>query len=237
MPRVYMPGLPDIPGQRYEKTIISETIYSPRETAGDIHGMVGGRILSGALSEVVHVVRRFRYRLGWDLATTEEAVDIEYAAVELGADGTGALFPFIEWEETSQVEYPDFGFGNLFALPEMVFDGISGDFIGPFHWWDVSVLTIIDNGGSPISTGWPDGTNHTMEIDEVWNGNVPVLTVDGAAGTADMSAEVTGRRIRMVTVEPGSYFREKHPRALDRWICAVTLIEKETGIAPGYRRQ
>ncbi|HEX8851271.1 MAG TPA: hypothetical protein VF761_17225 [Gemmatimonadaceae bacterium] len=230
MPRNYIPAFPDIRGQRYERVLISETQTSPLDTAADLRGITGSVITSGAEGEVrTPTVRRYRFRLGWDYLTTEEAVDVEYAAVELCADGNGVC-PFIEWEPTSELEYP----GDLFALWPGKVTGAT-PYVGPFHWWDfdpayVSIVPAL--GEDPVFA--------TLTSDDTWLGNIPTFSVAAPAHAryyATLYAPLfhAPRRIRLVTIEPGTYIRDKS-KIPDRWAVSVTLVEKETGIAPGYAR-
>jgi len=238
MPRSYMPAFPDIRGQKYERTPISETQSSPLDTAGDVHGITGTVISSGTDGEIrLPVIRRYRYRLGWDLVSTEQAVDIEYAALYLCADGTGVC-PFIEWEVTDESDYPIVeSVGNpTFAFPLIQPDLDAGSIIF-VHWWEVRSFTLVDFGGGAIDQGWPepDGSSYVVTQDDTWLGNIPSMHVPDWAPDTIGGAYVQGRRIRIVTTEAGSYVREKTKQP-DRWSVSVTLIEKETGIAPGYAR-
>lgn len=235
MPRAYIQAFPDTRGQRYERTLISETQASPLDTAGDIRGITGTIIQSGENGEVrTPTVRRYRYRLGWNVLTMEQAVDVEHA-VELCGDGAGVC-AFVEWEPTDEFEYPN----NGFALWPGRWDGVAVPFAGPFHWWDFepTSLSVVDGDGNPITT--------IFAADDDWAGAIPTFSIaaPAAALAAGDAAYVRGfnqpgvhqpRRIRVVTTEAGSYSREKSP-VPDRWTVSVTLIEKETGIAPGYAR-
>jgi hypothetical protein len=224
MPRNYIPAFPDIRGQRYDRSLISETQSSPADTAGDVHGITGTRIVTGEAGEFsTPTVRRYRFRLGWDQLTTEEAVDSEYAAVELCADGSGVC-PFIEWDVTGLEDYP----GAEFALWPGRWE-LATPYVGPFHWWDFTA-PVVTHDEAPVTTVFAD--------DDSWLGNIPTFSIAAPSGDQAIpfvATGFTGRRIRIVTIEPGTYQREKG-RAPDRWQVSVTLIEKETGIAPGYGR-
>jgi hypothetical protein len=237
MPRNYLPAFPDIRGQTYERMVIAETQQSPPATANDIVGVTGSNISSGVDGAIITpTVRRYKYRLGWTNVTTEQAVDIEHASLELSVDGAGAPIPFIEWE-TSGIfdgEYPQ----TAFALWPGKWSG-SNPFTGPFHWWDFNPAAVVvirstgsGYGGSPVLP--------TITVDDTWEGNIPTFSIPAASLTGKgitagqpVFVSAAGRRIRMVTVEAGSYSREK-ARVPDQWIVNVTLVEKETGIAPGY---
>lgn len=251
MPRSYLNAFPDVRGQQYERTVFAETQASPIETAADIYGITGSVISSSEDGTVVTpMVRRYRYRLAWNFLPTERAVDIEYA-VDLCANGSGAPIPFIEWEVTDETDYVIPAASSmglpLFYFPLQTIDPVTSNIITPVHWWEVQAFDLWQSDtGDNLSDGWPVATNefnvppptpvYTATVDDTWLGNIPSLRI--LAGVPDgapmmLGASVTGRRIRMVTVEPDSYVREK-TRQPDMWSVAVTLIEKESGAAPGY---
>jgi hypothetical protein len=229
MARAYITAFPDVRGQRYERTLITETSASPLDTAGDIHGETG-------------TARRYRYSLGWDFLSTEEAVDIEHA-VMLCADGDGLVLPFVEWETSDELDYP----GSVFALWPGRWDGVVDPFTGPFHWWgfDTSLAKVrLVIGGTPLAA--------TFSIPGSWTGVLPTFSVTKAvlnaagAGVGSNIYSSTGpnaRRIRLVTVESGSYSIDKSPmihapvspfNSTETWSVSVALVEKESGNAPGY---
>lgn len=227
--RSYLTAFPDIRGNRYERSLLSETSASPLETAGDVHGETG-------------TVRRYRYSLGWDFLSTEQAVDIEHAVL-LCADGDGLSLPFLEWEVSGESDYP----GNVFALWPGFWNGVDDPFTGPFHWWgvDPSVVKMrLVSGGTPIAATFSSSA-------AAWNGVMPTFSVTKAAlnaagagvGSNIYATVGSARRIRIVTVEPGSYAIEKSEvihdpvppfGSTESWSVSVVLVEKETGVAPGY---
>lgn len=230
--RKYLVAWPDIRGQHYERSPLDESSVSPIETAEDVRGATG-------------YPGRFGFTFGWDFLNTEQAVDVEHAAL-LCADGAGLSLPFVEWEVTDDSDYETDGFAlfpGRFTDADFIGDPLT--LYGPFPWLEFTV-TSLSIGGVTI-----DPSGYSFTTGSPWTGGMPVFSILRSAIIAAgwnsttvgvIYARVSGRRIRKVTTNPDTYVLDKTANIItttplgstEQWSASVSVTEKHGGVLPGF---